>query len=55
MPHIGGRTMYGALAKAKLRAGDYVVITGAAGGLGHLSVAKLYVSVRSNIIVVGSR
>ena len=34
----GGLTMYGALSRAELRAGDVVVIPGAGGGLGHLGV-----------------
>ncbi|CRG89112.1 alcohol dehydrogenase [Talaromyces islandicus] len=34
----GGITMYGALARADLHAGDFVVIPGAGGGLGHLGV-----------------
>ncbi|OAL32977.1 hypothetical protein AYO22_00062 [Fonsecaea multimorphosa] len=33
-----GLTMYSALAKARLRPGDWVVIPGAGGGLGHLGV-----------------
>ena len=34
----GGITAYGALIKANLNAGDYVVFPGAGGGLGHLGV-----------------
>ncbi|VUC35940.1 unnamed protein product [Clonostachys rosea] len=34
----GGITAYGALIRAKLSVGDYVVFTGAGGGLGHLGV-----------------
>uniref|UniRef100_A0A8H7N2K2 Enoyl reductase (ER) domain-containing protein n=1 Tax=Bionectria ochroleuca TaxID=29856 RepID=A0A8H7N2K2_BIOOC len=34
----GGITAYGALIRAKLNVGDYVVFTGAGGGLGHLGV-----------------
>ncbi|KAK0888251.1 hypothetical protein LTR02_016480 [Friedmanniomyces endolithicus] len=34
----GGITMYGAIVKCKLNPGDYIVLPGAGGGLGHLGV-----------------
>lgn len=33
---IAGLTLYSAIGRARVQAGDYVVITGAGGGLGHL-------------------
>ena len=37
---VAGLTMYSAIAKAKLRPGDWLAIPGAGGGLGHLYVSS---------------
>lgn len=49
----GGITMYGALVRADLRAGDFVVIPGAGGGLGHLGV-QIATSMGLQVIAIDS-
>ena len=49
----GGITMYGALVKADLKAGDFVVIPGAGGGLGHLGV-QIAASMGYQVIAIDS-
>ncbi|KAF3023431.1 hypothetical protein E8E15_009471 [Penicillium rubens] len=49
----GGITMYGALSRAELRAGDFVVIPGAGGGLGHLGV-QIATSMGFQVIAIDS-
>ncbi|KAH8691510.1 hypothetical protein BGW36DRAFT_400776 [Talaromyces proteolyticus] len=49
----GGITMYGALVRADLNAGDFVVIPGAGGGLGHLGV-QIASSMGMQVIAIDS-
>ncbi|KAL4863686.1 hypothetical protein BDV12DRAFT_189518 [Aspergillus spectabilis] len=49
----GGITMYGALVRANLQPGDFVVIPGAGGGLGHLGV-QIATSLGLQVIAIDS-